>query len=64
MTNRSRWISSVEAAILIGVPRRTLFEIISEGQLTAYKIGRVIRLREIDVNEYIARTSHPIRERN
>jgi excisionase family DNA binding protein len=37
------------------VTLRTLYRFIDEGQLPAYKMGRVIRLQAHDVDEFIAR---------
>jgi excisionase family DNA binding protein len=39
----------------LGVTLRTLYRFIDEGQLPAYKMGRVIRLQARDVDEFIAR---------
>jgi len=37
------------------VTLRTLYRFIDEGQLTAYKMGRVIRLQAADVDSFIER---------
>jgi excisionase family DNA binding protein len=37
------------------VTLRTLYRFIDEGQLPAYKMGRVIRLQASDVDDFIAR---------
>jgi excisionase family DNA binding protein len=37
------------------VTLRTLYRFIDEGQLPAYKMGRVIRLQARDVDDFIAR---------
>jgi excisionase family DNA binding protein len=47
------WLSTAEAAHLLGVTNRTVYRFINEGQLTAYKFGRVIRLKEADVDTFI-----------
>ncbi len=47
------WLSTAEAARRLGVTARTLYRFIDEGQLPAYKFGRVIRLRESDVDAFI-----------
>ena len=36
----------------LGVPLRTLYRLIDEGQLPAYKMGRVIRLKVSDVEAF------------
>ncbi len=47
------WLSTKESAERLGVTLRSLYRFIDEGTLTAYKFGRVIRLKEIDVGEFI-----------
>jgi excisionase family DNA binding protein len=48
------WLSTKEAAERLGVTLRSLYRFIDEGDLTAYKFGRVIRVQESDVEEFIA----------
>ena len=47
------WLSTAEAARRLGVNTRTLYRMIDEGQVAAYKFGRVIRLQEADVAAFI-----------
>ena len=47
------WLSTADAARILGITNRTLYRFIDEGQLTAYKFGRVIRLKESDVDVFI-----------
>lgn len=47
------WLSTAEAARRLGVNTRTLYRMIDEGQVAAYKFGRVIRLQEADVDAFI-----------
>ena len=49
----SRWLSTAEASERLGVTLRTLYRIVDEGRLPAYKIGRVIRVKEDDVDAFI-----------
>jgi excisionase family DNA binding protein len=42
-----RWLSTNDAASRLGVSLRTLYKFIDEGQLPAYKFGRVIRLQHL-----------------
>ena len=49
-----RWMSTGEAARRLGVTVRTLYRLIDEGELPAYKFGRVIRLQENEVDEFIS----------
>ena len=47
------WLSTAEAAKRLGVTPRTLYRFIDEGQLAAYRFGRVIRLKEHEVDAFI-----------
>ncbi len=49
-----RWLSTAEGARRLGVSLRTLYKFIDEGQLPAYKFGRVIRLQELEVDTFIS----------
>jgi excisionase family DNA binding protein len=42
-----------DACERLGVTLRTLYRFIDEGQLPAYKMGRVIRLQASDVDTFI-----------
>lgn len=53
METHSDWINTQEAADIIGITLRTLYRLIDEGQLKAYKFGRVIRLKPSDVDAFI-----------
>jgi excisionase family DNA binding protein len=48
-----RWLSTAEAARRLGVTARTLYRFIDEGLVPAYRFGRVIRLKEAEVDEFI-----------
>ena len=48
------WLSTGEAARRLGVTVRTLYRLIDEGELPAYKFGRVIRLQEHEVDDFIS----------
>lgn len=56
MTDAPRWLSSPKAAKDLGISQRTLYRLINEGQVPAYKFGRVIRLREDEVDAFIERS--------
>lgn len=49
----TRWLSTAEASERLGVTLRTLYRLVDEGRLPAYKIGRVIRIKEDDVEAFI-----------
>lgn len=47
------WLSTADAAQRLGITPRTLYRFIDEGQLPAYRFGRVIRLKEEEVDAFI-----------
>lgn len=49
------WLSTAAAARRLGITPRTLYRFIDEGELPAYRFGRVIRLKQSDVDAYIER---------
>ncbi|MGI8492016.1 MAG: helix-turn-helix domain-containing protein [Acidimicrobiales bacterium] len=55
MDQQIRWMGTKEACERLGVTLRTLYRFIDEGQLPAYKMGRVIRLQEADLESFIDR---------
>ena len=56
MTATIRWMSTKEACERLGVTLRTLYRFIDQGDLPAYKMGRVIRLKEDEVDAFIEKT--------
>jgi len=50
------WLSTAEASTRLGITPRTLYRFIDEGQLPAYRFGRVIRLQQSDVDAFIERS--------
>ena len=48
-----QWLGTAEAARSLGLTSRTLYRLIDEGQLPAYKFGRVIRLKQADVDAFV-----------
>ncbi len=53
VTDGPRWLSTAEAAKRLGITPRTLYRFIDGGQLPAYRLGRVIRLQEQEVDAFI-----------
>ena len=53
MSDEITWLSTAAAADRLGITPRTLYRFIDEGQLAAYKFGRVIRLQRADVDAFI-----------
>ena len=54
-TANIEWLNTAETARRLGVTPRTLYRFIDDGQLPAYRFGRVIRLKESEVAEFIER---------
>lgn len=48
------WLSTKDACQRLGVTLRTLYRFIDEGRLTAYQMGRVIRIQEPDLEKFIS----------
>ena len=46
-------MSTAEAAKRLGITPRTLYRFIDQGDIPAYRFGRVIRLREEEVDLFI-----------
>ena len=53
MAEQVRWLSTKDASARLGVTLRSLYRFIDGGELAAYKFGRVIRLKEEDVDRFI-----------
>lgn len=53
MTDSDDWLSTREAADLLGITTRTLYRFVDEGELPAYRMGRVIRLKRPEVLGFI-----------
>jgi excisionase family DNA binding protein len=47
------WLSTAEAAKRLGITPRTLYRFIDQGDIPAYRFGRVIRLKANEVDEFI-----------
>jgi excisionase family DNA binding protein len=47
------WLGTKDAAARMGLTLRSLYRFIDEGDLPAYKFGRVIRIKEVDVDRFI-----------
>lgn len=53
MSTPIQWLSTAEAAKYLGITARTLYRFIDEGLLPGYRFGRVIRLKQTDVDQFI-----------
>ena len=47
------WLGTQDAARHLGITPRTLYRLIDEGEIPAYKLGRVLRLKLSDVDAFL-----------
>jgi excisionase family DNA binding protein len=47
------WLGTPEAAERLGITQRTLYRLIDEGQVPAYKMGRVLRVKATDLDVFL-----------
>jgi excisionase family DNA binding protein len=47
-----KWLKPIDVARLLGIRTRDVYRLIDEGELPAYRFGRIIRLLASDVDEY------------
>ena len=53
MAELTTWLGTPEAAERLGITQRTLYRLIDEGQIPAYKMGRVLRVKESDLEVFL-----------
>ena len=53
MTDEHAWLGTKDAAARLGVTLRSLYRFIDEGDVAAYKFGRVIRIKVEDIDRFI-----------
>jgi excisionase family DNA binding protein len=53
MAAETSWLGTPEAAERLGITQRTLYRLIDEGQISAYKMGRVFRVKEADLEAFL-----------
>ena len=51
--DQTEWLGTKEASARLGITLRSLYRFIDEGDLAAYKFGRVIRVKVEDVDRFI-----------
>jgi excisionase family DNA binding protein len=50
-----RWRGTKQAAAYLGVTPRTLYRLIDHGDIPAYHMGRVFRLKQDDLDAFVER---------
>ena len=53
MPGNVEWLSTADAAKALGITPRTLYRFVNNGELTAYRFGRVIRVKRVDIDAFI-----------
>ncbi|MFI5043118.1 MAG: helix-turn-helix domain-containing protein [Acidimicrobiales bacterium] len=53
MDAETEWLGTPEAAERLGITQRTLYRLIDEGQIPAYKMGRVLRVKATDLDVFL-----------
>ena len=53
MPGDALWVGTTGACDRLGITLRTLYRLIDEGQIAAYKMGRVIRMRVADLDKFL-----------
>ena len=56
MSNKNA-LSTQDVANMLGVSKSTIYNMIRNGEITSYKVGRKVRFTEKDVQQYISRSS-------
>jgi excisionase family DNA binding protein len=56
MSETIQWLGTTEAAERLGIVPRTLYRLINEGQIPAYKMGRVLRVKVSDLDSFLETT--------
>ena len=51
------WISTTQAVKILDVTPSTLYRLIDDGKLRAYRFGRVIRIRKRDLEAFVESSS-------
>jgi excisionase family DNA binding protein len=52
--NRTRYVTVGEVAAQLRVSTMTVYRLVQSGRLPAVRVGRSYRLRDVDVDRYIA----------
>jgi excisionase family DNA binding protein len=53
MSPDPEWLSTARTAQRLGITPRTLYRFVTRGEITAYRLGRVIRFQQQDVDAFI-----------
>ena len=56
MSSQIHWLGTTASAKYLGLTPRTLYRLVNEGRIPAFRLGRVIRLRQDDLDKFIERS--------
>lgn len=48
-----KWLGTPEVAAELGLSQRSVYAIVNRGELVAYRLGRVYRVRRADLDAYL-----------
>ena len=54
-SNNAKWPSTIQAAGELGIGQQSVYRLIDAGELAAYRMGRVIRIRRSDIDDFVQR---------
>ncbi len=61
---QNEFLTVIEAAEYLRIDESTIRSVIHRGDLPALKIGRVFRIKRVDLETYINRQTEAIKEQN
>ena len=61
---QERWLSTAEAAKQLGITKTTLYRLIDNGSIDAYRFGRAFRLKLRDIETFVQRSQIKPRDRS
>lgn len=61
MTEETRLMSVKGVAEFLGVSRKTVYRLIAQGELSGFKVGGVLRFRQVDIDAYLEQTRTKLR---
>jgi excisionase family DNA binding protein len=47
------WLTTLETARWLGVTQKTVYRLVNDGKLAAFKLGRVVRIRRTDLDAFL-----------
>lgn len=53
---KNQWLKPAEAAAILGISPSTIHRLVQRGELTGHKIGKLLKFRPAEIEEYLKRT--------